>query len=174
MNGMSLFACILIILRIKTKLMNIYFGLFFLCAMGFTYAEELVCKKNNWRIEDRYNNNDSYPGWILQASKENVTKELYFHCRRIEILKETNNFLIIKDIGITHSSTLIFVVYFGQQQPYVIYTSPDVDIPTETDVDVLLADETDTSLVLHIKIFKKRHPEMFLIIKNTINISGGQ
>lgn len=151
--------------------MNIHLGLLFLCAMGFTYAEESIRLKNNWRIEDRYNENDHYPGWILLASNENVTKELHFHSRRIEILQETNNCIIFKDIGIAHSSAYIFVVCFNQRNPHVIYQSPEVDIPTETDVDVLRAYEAGKSLVLHIKIFNKRHPDRFLIIKNTIDIN---
>lgn len=151
--------------------MNIQFGLFF-CTIGLIYAEELTHLKNGWHIENYYVDNKYSEGWILQASKENVTKQLYFSSRRTEIVQETENCIIIQDVGIAHSSSSIFVVYFSQHQPYVIYQSPELDISTETKTDLLQAYELKQSLVMRIKIFNKRCPDSSLIIKNIINING--
>lgn len=153
--------------------MNAHFGLlFFLYSTMFVYAGESVRIKNDWCVEDCYITNEFYDGWILKASKEKITKELHFHNKRIQILKETNNCIIFKDIGITRSSATVFAVYFSQLQPYVIYQSPEIDLPTETDVDLLRVYELVNALVVHIKIFEKRNPDRFIIIKNTIDISG--
>lgn len=152
--------------------MNVYFGLLFcLYSTMFVYAGESVRIKNNWRVEDCHISNEFNEGWILEASKGKITKELHFHCKRIQILKETNNCIVFKDIGITRSSATVFVVFFGQLQPYMIYQSPEIDLPTETDVDLIQVYESDNTLSIHIKLFDKRNPDRFIIIKNTIDIN---
>lgn len=139
--------------------------------VSYAHAEELLAVKCGWELEDCHQGQSHGEGWVLRAKKKTTTADLHFHARRIQKIAETEHFLFFRDVGVAHSSSYLFCVRLSEHcPPRVVYQSPEPDLASECDAELLHVQESNGLLSFCIRVFDKRCRDNRMTLKMQLEI----